>query len=389
MKKAIINTDIFTGDRLLEQHAVVIDGHRIHSVTPLRELPGDMEIDQDLGNTLLIPGFIDLQVNGGGGVLFNDDPTVNGLRTIGAAHRRYGTTGFFPTLITDSFEVMRQAVAAVDRAISEGVPSVSGIHLEGPFLNETYKGTHDSGKFRVIDEEGFEVITSLENGKTLVTIAPELTTPETISRLADAGVIVCAGHSACTYQQARQALAAGVTGFTHLFNAMTQLHSREPGMVGAALEDENSWFGIIADGHHSHPASFRAAIKAKNRGGAVLVTDAMPTVGADKKSFELNGETIRAVDGRCANAAGSLAGSDLDMISAVNNAARFAGIDWFEAVRMASAYPAKATGTDDKSGYIKPGYAADMIAVDDTGNVIKTWIGGKRFDHKRDADTTS
>ena len=382
MKKAIINSAVFTGETLLEQHAVVIDGHRIHSVAPQHELSAGMEIDQDLGNGLLIPGFIDLQVNGGGGALFNDDPTVNGLSTIGAAHRRYGTTGFFPTLITDSFEVMRQAITAVDQAISECVPGVSGIHLEGPFLNETYKGTHDSGKFRVIDEEGFKVITSLRNGKTLVTLAPELTTSETISRLANAGVIVCAGHSACTYQQTRQALAAGVTGFTHLFNAMTQLHSREPGMVGAALEDENSWFGIIADGHHSHPASFRVAIKAKNRGGAVLVTDAMPPVGSDKKSFELNGETIHAVNGCCTNATGSLAGSDLDMISAVNNAVQFAGIDWFEAVRMASVYPAIATGTDDKSGYIKPGYAADLVAVDETGNVIKTWIDGKRIDHK-------
>ena len=382
MKKAIINADVFTGEKLLEQHAVVIDGHRIHNVIPQHELCAPIEIDQDLSNELLIPGFIDLQVNGGGGTLFNDDPTVNGIRTIGEAHRRYGTTGFFPTLITDSFEVMRQAIDAVDQAITGHVPGVSGIHLEGPFLNETYKGAHDSGKFRVIDEEGFGVLTSLRNGKTLVTIAPELTSIETISQLANAGVIVCAGHSACTYQQAREALAAGVTGFTHLFNAMTQLHSREPGMVGAALEDENSWFGIIADGHHSHPASFRAAIRAKKRGGAVLVTDAMPNVGSDKKSFELNGETIYATGGRCTNAAGYLAGSDLDMMSAVNNAVQFAGIDWFEAVRMASVYPAKATATDDKSGYVKPGYVANLVAVDENGNPTKTWIDGNRIDHK-------
>lgn len=382
MKKAIINTAVFTGEKLVEQHAVVIDGHRIHSVTPQHELCAGIEIDQDLGNGLLIPGFIDLQVNGGGGALFNDDPTVDGIRTIGEAHRRYGTTGFFPTLITDNFEVMRQAIAAVDQAITECVPGVSGIHLEGPFLNETYKGTHDSGQFRVIDEEGFEVITSLKNGKTLVTIAPELTTLETINRLANAGVIVCAGHSTCTYRQAREALAAGVTGFTHLFNAMTQLHGREPGMVGAALEDENSWFGIIADGEHCHPASFYAAIRAKKQGGAVLVTDAMPIVGSDKKSFELNGETIYAIGGRCTNAAGSLAGSDLDMMSAVNNAAEFARIDSFEAIRMASAYPAKATGTDDRFGYVKPGYSANLIAVGENGSPIKTWIDGKRIDHK-------
>ena len=224
---------------------------------------------------------------------------------------------------------------------------------------------------------GIEIDQDLGNGllipgfKALVAIAPELTTSETISWFASAGVIVWAGHSACTYQQARQPLAAGVTGFSHLFNAMTQLHSREPGRVGAALEDENSWFGIIADGHHCHPVSFRAGIKANNRGGAVLVTDAMPTVGSDNESFELNGETIYAVNGCCTNATGPSAGSDLDLISAVNNVAQFAGMDWFEAIGMVSVSPAKATGTGNKFGCIKPGYSADLVAVDEPCNVTK------------------
>jgi N-acetylglucosamine-6-phosphate deacetylase len=311
-------------------------------------------------------------------VLFTDAPTVASLRIIGTAHRQFGTTGFLPTLITSSFDVMRQAAAAVGQAIAEGVPGILGIHLEGPFLNPQRKGIHNSGRFCQLDDEGLGVVTSLTAGRTLVTLAPELTTSTMIQRLVDQGVIVCAGHSAATYAQTREAIAAGVSGFTHLYNAMMPLQSREPGMVGAAIEDDKSWFGIIADGFHIHPAAFRVAVAAKKTGGAILVTDAMPTVGSTDKSFVLDGETVVARNGRITNAAGTLAGSDLDMLSAVNNAADFARIDWFEAVRMASLYPARALGLEGELGAITPGYRANLVALDERRHIRASWIDGIR-----------
>jgi N-acetylglucosamine-6-phosphate deacetylase len=374
--QVISNGRIFTGVELLENHALVIEDQLICRLMPQDQLPADLATTFDLDGGLLIPGFTDLQVNGGGGVFFNDAPTVDTIRTIGAAHRRHGTTGFLPTLITTSYKIMREAIAAVDQAIAEKVPGVLGIHLEGPFLNPERKGVHDAGKFRPIDDEGMEIIGSLQSGITLLTLAPELTDAATIGQIADAGIIVSAGHSAADYRQTRAALAAGVRGFTHLFNAMTPMQSREPGMVGAALEDEQSWFGIIADGFHSHPAAFRTAIRAKRRGGAVLVTDAMSTVGSTEKSFVLNGETIQALDGHCATATGTLAGSDLDMLSAVNNAAKFADIDWFEAVRMASTYPAHALGLEKKLGKIQAGYTANLLALDRNRTITHSWIDG-------------
>ena len=381
MISAMINAVIFDGESLLDEHAVIIKEGRVEQVLPQSQLPTTVQVGVDLKGNYLTPGFIDLQVNGGGGVLFNSSPTVDAIRAIGEAHRQYGTTGFLPTLITDDFDVMVEAVSAVADALAQGVPGVLGIHLEGPFLNVNKKGTHNAKKFCLIDEQGFDIITSLDIGKTLITIAPELTTPRMIERITDKGVIICAGHSSASYDQVREALTAGVSGFTHLYNAMTPLQSREPGMVGAALEDQASWFGIIADGHHIHPASFRVAISAKHRGGAVLVTDAMPCVGAEDKSFILNGESISAQDGRCFNAEGSLAGSDLDMASAIRNTVKFAGVDWLEAVRMASLYPAQALGLEDELGLIKVGYRANFAALDHKIHVIDTWIDGKRSSH--------
>jgi len=378
MIQAIINGQVFDGESLRQGVAVLIRDTRIHSVVETAQLPSDISAVYDLQGGTLVPGFIDLQVNGGGGILFTTAPTVDSLRTIGAAHRHYGTTGFLPTLISTSFEVMRQAMAAVNQAIAEGVPGILGIHLEGPFLNAQRKGIHDAHKFCPLDEEGFEIVTSLEAGTTIVTLAPELTSPAVIRRLVQAGVVVCAGHSAANYAQTREALMAGVAGFTHLYNAMTPLQSREPGMVGAALEDEESWFGIIADGFHMHPAAFRIAVAAKKPGGAVLVTDAMPTVGSPEKSYVLDGATIVARDGRLTNAAGTLAGSDLDMLSAVNNAAEFARIDWFEAVRMATLYPARALGLEGELGAVRPGYRANLLALDSQRQLRASWINGVR-----------
>ena len=376
MLQAIVNGCIFDGESVHEHKAVLIEGEHIVAVVDPEQVPADIGASYDLEGGTLIPGFIDLQVNGGGGVLFTAAPTVDSLRTIGAAHRQYGTTGFLPTLITTRFDVMREAVSAVAEAIAIGTPGVLGLHLEGPFLSPERKGVHDAGKFCQLDQTGLDILTSLQVGSTVVTLAPELTSPQMISRLVEEGVIVCGGHSGATYAQTRDALAQGLSGFTHLYNAMTPLQSREPGMVGAALEDDDSWFGIIADGHHIHPAAFSVAVAAKKRGGALLVTDAMPTVGSPDTSFILDGKTIVASEGRVTNAEGTLAGSDLNMLSAVNNAAEFARLDWFEAVRMASLYPARALGLERELGAIRPGFRASLLALDSAHRIRASWING-------------
>lgn len=376
MLQAIVNGCIFDGESVHEHKAVLIEGEHIVAVVDPEQVPADIGASYDLEGGTLIPGFIDLQVNGGGGVLFTAAPTVDSLRTIGAAHRQYGTTGFLPTLISTRFDVMREAVSAVAEAIAIGTPGVLGLHLEGPFLSPERKGVHDAGKFCQLDQTGLDILTSLQVGSTVVTLAPELTSPQMISRLVEEGVIVCGGHSGATYAQTRDALAQGLSGFTHLYNAMTPLQSREPGMVGAALADDDSWFGIIADGHHIHPAAFSVAVAAKKRGGALLVTDAMPTVGSPDTSFILDGKTIVASEGRVTNAEGTLAGSDLNMLLAVNNAAEFARLDWFEAVRMASLYPARALGLERELGAIRPGFRASLLALDSAHRIRTSWING-------------
>ncbi len=355
----------------------MVDGDCIAEVSALKDLSLEYDTAHDMQQRILAPGLIDIQVNGGGGVMFNDDPSVETIRKMGAAHRRYGTTGFLPTLISTDFAVMQQAVAAVSQAIVEAVPGVLGLHLEGPYLNSEKHGIHDAEKFLELDDAAFELLTSLDNGRMLVTIAPELTSSSVISRLTEAGVLVFAGHSTASYDETMAALDAGLRGFTHLFNAMSQFGSREPGMVGAALENNNSWCGIIADGQHVHPATFSVAVAAKKKGFSLLVTDAMATVGSDQASFTFDGMEISIVDGSCRTPEGHLAGSHLDMISAVRNAASFAGIDYFEALRMASCYPAHALGLDDQLGYIRKGYKASFIELDDDMNLYRSWIDGK------------
>jgi N-acetylglucosamine-6-phosphate deacetylase len=375
------NCSLFDGKQMHEDLDVVIEAGRIREILA-RGAPGrnDAEV-VDLGGDLLAPGFIDLQVNGGGGALFNAAPTVATLQTMTAAHRAFGTTACLPTLISDDREVMRQAIAAVSAAMSDNMPGVIGIHLEGPHLNAEFRGVHDAGFMRPLDDAALQLLTSLDGGRTLLTIAPETVPAETIVALCAAGVTVFGGHSAASFEEARVALDAGMSGFTHLFNAMTPLKSREPGMVGAALDDADSYVGIIADGYHIHPATLRVAIRAKARGKVCLVTDAMPVVGAKSTSFELYGQTITASGGRCVTAAGVLAGSAIGMCDAVRNAARFGGVELGEALRMASAYPATAIGVDDAMGFVRPGYRANLVTLDADLNVTRSWIDGNMQIH--------
>lgn len=377
MTQALINAELFTGEQWQEGQALLLDGNRIRALVTHSEIPADAE-RIDLAGTRLVPGLIDTQVNGGGGVLFNDAPTVDTLERIGRAHARFGTTGFLPTLISDDLEVVERAIEAVRQAMARNLPGVLGIHLEGPFLNPERKGVHDAKKFRRLTPEAVELLSSLDNGFTLVTLAPERTTPEMIRQLTERGVMVAAGHTAADYEQTRTALTAGVRSFTHLFNAMTPMTSREPGVVGAALEDENSWCGLIVDGYHVHATTLKVAVAAKARGKMVLVTDAMPTVGADDKQFTLKGEVIRAENGRCATADGTLAGSDLDMLAAVRNTVSQLGLPLAEALRMASLYPAQMLGLDLELGRLAPDYRASLLALDEELNLRASWIDGAR-----------
>ena len=330
----------------------------------------------DLDGGYLVPGFIDAQVNGGGGVLFNNDTSVDAIAAIGRAHRRFGTTGFLPTLISDDAAVMQRAITATRDAIEQGVPGVLGIHLEGPYLAPARKGTHDDAKFRVPDADEIAMATSLDNGISLLTLAPERVPTESIRAIVQRGGIVTAGHTAGSYDEIRAGIDAGITGFTHLYNAMTPLQGREPGAVGAALEDDACWCGVIVDGVHVHPASLRVALKAKPRGRVFLVTDAMPMVGGDDPSFDLYGETITAIDGVVRNAAGALAGSALDMASAVRNSVHLLGLPLDEACRMAAQYPAEFLGIGGTHGRIAAGYRADLVLLDGEVRVQRSWIGG-------------
>jgi N-acetylglucosamine-6-phosphate deacetylase len=381
MKTVLRNARILAGDEFRDDLAVVIEDGRITAlISDAAPQLGSADEQVDLGGGWLLPGFIDAQVNGGGGVLFNNTPDVESLRTLAAAHRRFGTTGLLPTLISDDVQVMRRAIDATRAAIAQGVPGVLGIHLEGPYIAPARKGTHDANKFRVPDADEIAMAASLDNGVTLLTLAPERVPLESIRALVERGVIVAAGHTAASYEEARAGLDAGIRGFTHLYNAMSPLTGREPGAVGAALEDRDSWIGIIADGVHVHPASLRVALAAKPRGKVMLVTDAMPPVGADSPSYELYGEMITAVDGVVRNAAGSLAGSALDMATAVRNAVHLLGLPLDEAARMASRYPAQFLNLDDRLGEIAEGYQADLVLLDDALQVRATWIAGERED---------
>ena len=376
IQAALVNGRVLLDGCFRTGKAIVLDGSRISAVIDESDVPAGAE-RQDLRGGLLVPGFIDTQVNGGGGVLFNDAPTVETIRTIGEAHRRYGTTGFLPTLISDDLHVIRSGIEAVEMAIAEGVPGVLGIHIEGPFLNEHRKGIHDAEKIRALDEEGYGVLTSQKTGRTVVTVAPECTTPEMIGRLVSAGVIVSAGHSNGKCSEVRAAIDAGLSGVTHLFNAMSPLGAREPGVVGAALESNSVWCGIIVDGQHVSPTTLKIALRCKPHPKFMLVTDAMPSVGSNSKEFMLQGKRIIARGGACLDEHGRLAGSDLDMAWAIRNTIELLDLPTESAFAMASAAPAAFLSLDRELGTIGPGHRADLTLLDDDLIVLQTWIGGR------------
>ena len=376
MRTALVNGRLLTGAGLVSGQTLLLSGGHIEAlVDPGGSLCADAVI-VDLEGQLLLPGFIDVQVNGGGGVLFNDNPNPESIRAIGVAHRRFGTTGFLPTLISDDLDTIGRAIAAVQSALDDGMPGVLGIHIEGPFLNWARRGVHDSKHLRLLDTSLVTLLSRLRAGRTVLTLAPEMTTPEVIGKLAAAGILVSAGHSDASYAETTAAIAHGLRGFTHLFNAMARLEPRDPGIVGAALYDENTWCGIIVDGHHVDPIMLKLALRCKRHDRFMLVTDAMPAVGSAQPTFVLQGRTIRVIDGICRDENGTLAGTALDMAAAVRNAVSLLGLDIVEAARMASEYPAEFLGLGRELGRIAAGYRANLVQMDDELRVRRTWIDG-------------
>jgi N-acetylglucosamine-6-phosphate deacetylase len=370
---SFINAHIATPDGRLVTGTLTCEGE---TITAIGNHAATGEVI-DVQGGYLLPGFIDTQVNGGGGVLFNDETTAEGIAAIGAAHRKYGTTAFLPTLISDELSVIDAAMRATEAAIAKGVPGVLGIHIEGPFISKQRKGIHNPEMFRTLDDESKALLKSLKRGKTLVTLAPENCTPEDIAELAAAGVILAAGHTNATYETTVAALKAGLTGFTHLFNAMSPLTHRAPGVVGAALEDQTSYSGLIADGHHVDWAALRIALRTRPIDRFMLVTDAMPTVGSETKTFVLNGQTIIVRDGVCVGPDGTLAGSDLDMATAVRNTVEHIGRTLPEAAIMAATAPAHFLGLGASRGSLAVGQRADIVWMDSDLKMRRTFIGAR------------
>lgn len=375
---AITGARIFDGDLWHDGSALIVEGGKVAAIAALRDVPADARI-VPMDGLSVVPGFIDLQVNGGGGVLLNEQHDVEGIRTMCAAHARFGTTGLLPTLITDNREVTAKTIAAGLAAREAGVPGFLGLHLEGPHLSIARKGAHDPALIRPMEQADLERTIAARKGldTLLMTLAPENATNEQIAALHAAGVTVSLGHSDSSYATAAAAVEAGAHMMTHLFNAMSQLGNREPGMVGAALDLGHVNAGLIADGYHVHPVAIRAALRAKRGPGRIfLVTDAMSPIGTDMTSFFLNGREIFREGGRLTLADGTLAGADIDMASCVRYMRDTVGIDMEEALRMASLYPAEAIGMTGRKGRLTHGHDADFAVIDDGVNVLSTWIGG-------------
>jgi len=374
-RHAIAADTVFDGTVPHRQYAVVIEAGTITAVLPRHDLPRDVPVRELPDGAWLAPGFIDVQVNGGGDVLFNDTPTVEGIAAIVAAHRRFGTTALLPTLISDTAGTMRAAAAAVQAAIPS-LPGVLGIHFEGPFLSPERAGVHDPAMLRSLTPQDLEFLTAACAGVRLVTLAPERVPAGFIRALAAAGVRVALGHSMATYAETRAALADGLTGFTHLFNAMRPLASREPGPVAAALETAGAFYGLIADGEHVAAPMLRLALR--GLGQPMLVTDAMPPVGGAGTDFMLGGKRITLRDRRITTEDGTLAGAALDMASAVRNCVRLVDLSLPDALRLASAAPAAFLGLGDRLGHLRPGYRADIVALDPAEiGVLASWVAGE------------
>ncbi|MEO1080071.1 MAG: N-acetylglucosamine-6-phosphate deacetylase [Pseudomonadota bacterium] len=330
----------------------------------------------DLEGRMVLPGFVDLQVNGGGGVLFNEEITAEAIATIAESHAAYGTAAFLPTLITGTPSEVRRAAHAVAEARRRNIVGVLGLHLEGPFISTAKPGIHPAEKISAFSRSLVDEVLNAGVGVLMMTLAPERIADQDLKYLVDSGVIVWCGHSNATYDQAQRAFDLGAVGVTHLFNAMPPMLSRDPGLVGAALANDHVYTSIIADGHHVHPAVVKAALTAKPRDRQILITDAMSLTGSDLSEFAFGGKTIRSIEGRCVDDAGTLAGADLNMLAALNNAASFCGSTPAELLALTTTNPSSAIRSTESAGVIAEGTPASFVVLDHDGSVFQTWSQG-------------
>ncbi len=363
---------LFDGVKITHNKFVVVEDGRIAQISEKQPQGEVLKL-----SGLLCPGFVDTQVNGGGGVLLNQSPTLDTLDKMSRAHLAYGTTSMLPTVITDNFDVMQSAANAVATSIVSGSSLVVGIHFEGPHLSTAKKGIHPETHIRGLSEKEFALFTRKDIGKVLVTLAPENVSPEDITKLVNSGVTVSLGHSNANADLVQQAIDAGATGFTHLFNAMSPLQSRDPGMVGTALSDQDSFCGMIVDFHHVHPVACQLAIKCKSAKHIMLVTDAMSHVGSVHTSLPYGDTQITLQDGKLTVPDGTLAGSALDMISAVKNCHQRLALSLEESLLMATNTPAQFLGLEKQVGNLAPGAVANMLLLDNDLSIKARWINGK------------
>ncbi len=376
---AISGASIGFDESALEDHTVLVDNGNIIDVLPTNRVPQNTHQLVLNGGTLL-PGFIDLQVNGGGGVLFNHNPCIETIETICSAHTKLGTCRLLVTLISSDDATTNAAISAAIEAEEKGIPGFLGLHLEGPHLSVARRGAHSEHHIRAMSQADVDTLCRAKARLSyfMITVAPESVSPEQIEQLSSAGIVVSLGHSNASFEQAKKAFARGARCATHLYNAMSPLGHREPGMVGAVLTQHDAYAGLIADGVHVHKAAIKTALAMKSGPGKLFaVSDAMATTGSDIKEFELDGRTISRKNARLELSDGTLAGADTDLYSSFNYLVEKVGVDRSEAIRMVSSYPSACVGAMDYLGSLIPGHAANLIYIDQEARLMQVWVDGQ------------
>ena len=377
MKQAITGSKLFNGIDFIEHKALLIDDQHIAGIVNEDAIPTDFQVKK-LEGGILSPGFIDLQVNGGGGKLFNNSPDKESLNTIISAHQYFGTTSIMPTVISDSLNILQKCTDTISNEIDNN-HSLLGIHIEGPFFNVKYRGVHQKQYINTINASYLNLFETLDKFPVMLTLAPECISIKQLKHLKSLGFKILAGHTDANYDQLEEAVKYGLDGFTHLFNAMGQISAREPGVVGSAFDFDETSASIIVDLHHVHPSLINLSFKQKPKGKLFFVSDSMATINHGEPSFELYDEVVSESNGRIINSEGKLAGSSITQIDAIKNAYQKCSIPIESAISMATLYPAEYLGVSDYIGQLKKGYRADLAHFDSNFHVQNVWLAGKQI----------
>jgi len=377
MKQAITGSKLFNGIDFIEHKALLIDDQHIAGIVNKDAIPTDFQVKK-LDGGILSPGFIDLQVNGGGGKLFNNSPDKESLNTIISAHQYFGTTSIMPTVISDSLNILQKCTDTISNEIDNN-HSLLGIHIEGPFFNVKYRGVHQKQYINTINASYLNLFETLDKFPVMLTLAPECISIKQLKHLKSLGFKILAGHTDANYDQLEEAVKYGLDGFTHLFNAMGQISAREPGVVGSAFDFDETSASIIVDLHHVHPSLINLSFKQKPKGKLFFVSDSMATINHGEPSFELYDEVVSESNGRIINSEGKLAGSSITQIDAIKNAYQKCSIPLESAISMATLYPAEYLGVSDYIGQLKKGYRADLAHFDSNFHVQNVWLAGKQI----------